>query len=264
MPTRAITLRSVYAEVTKQLLLSFAGMKLFTLPNFITLANAGCGCLALTFILNDHPDLFAASMLVLLGALLDFFDGFAARLLKIGGPLGAELDSLADLITFGLVPAFIARHLFLQTALGTEYHLLSYAPLVIALFSALRLAKFNVDTRQALGFIGLPTPANTLLWISFPLTIATMDAPYPLWIAPFVENGYAILVLSAVSCFMLISEIPLIALKFKGFGWKGNEAKFILVLGSAVLFSIFRYAALPLIMVLYVGLSLAMPKAKEV
>ena len=237
-------------------------MKLFTLPNIITLANASCGCIALTFILSPEPDLFGASLLVLLGALLDFFDGFAARMLKISGPLGAELDSLADVITFGLVPAFIARHLFLHTALGTEYHLLSYLPLAIALFSALRLAKFNVDTRQAMGFIGLPTPANTLLWIAFPLTMATADAPYPLWIAPFIENGYAILVLCAVSCFMLISEIPLIALKLKGFGWKGNEPKFILILGAAVLAAIFQVAALTLILLLYVVLSLFAPKAK--
>ncbi len=237
-------------------------MKLFTLPNLITLANALCGCLAITFILAPEPDLFLASLLVLLGALLDFFDGFAARLLKIGGPLGAELDSLADVISFGLVPAFIARHLFLGTELAQEFPWMAYLPLIIALFSALRLAKFNVDTRQAMGFIGLPTPANTLLWIAFPLTLATADT-HPIWIEPFITNGYAILILCAVSSLMLISEIPLIALKFKGFGWKGNEPKFILVGGSLVLFGIFLFAALPLILLLYIGLSLFFKDKQE-
>ncbi|MES2630027.1 MAG: CDP-diacylglycerol--serine O-phosphatidyltransferase [Bacteroidota bacterium] len=230
-------------------------MKLFNLPNFITMGNALCGCLAITFILGDQPDLFTASLLVLAGAVLDFFDGFAARLLKISSPLGGELDSLADVITFGLVPAFIARHLLLQTELAQTYPLIGYFPLIIALFSALRLAKFNVDTRQSLGFIGLPTPANTLLWIAFPLTVATTSAPNPFWIAPFISNGYAIMVLAVISSFLLISEIPLIALKFKGFGWKGNESKFVLVAGSVVLGAIFQFAALPLILVLYVGLS---------
>lgn len=245
-------------------------MKLFNVPNLITLGNALCGCLAITFILSPTPDLYSASLLVLLAALLDFFDGFTARLLKISGPLGAELDSLADVISFGLVPGFIARHLFLQTELAQTFPMLGYVPLVISLFSALRLAKFNVDTRQSMGFIGLPTPANTLLWIAFPLTLATADGPYPMWIAPFVNtaaaNGYAILALCVVSSYMLISEIPLIALKFKGFGWKGNEPKFMLILGSAILFTFFVFAALPLILLLYVMISVIFkdkPSEKE-
>ncbi len=236
-------------------------MKLFNLPNLITLSNALCGCLAITLILGAEPNLYVASLLVLAGAVLDFFDGFAARLLKIGGPLGAELDSLADVITFGLVPAFIARHLLMEAwPLADQW--VSYLPLIIALFSALRLAKFNVDTRQSMGFIGMPTPANTLLWIAFPLTMATTNAPYPLWIEPFITNGYAILVLCAISSFLLISEIPLMALKFKSFGWKGNESKFILVLGSVALFAIFLFAALPLILLLYVGLSIVFKEKK--
>lgn len=234
-------------------------MKLLNLPNCITLANALCGCLAIIFILADQPDLYLASLLVLLGAVLDFFDGFAARLLNISSPVGKELDSLADVITFGLVPALIARHLFLQTELATSYPLLGYFPLIIALFSALRLAKFNVDTRQSTGFIGMPTPANTLLWIAFPLTLATANAPFPIWIEPFISSGLAILLLCVISSVLLISELPLLALKFNGFGWKGNESKYILIAGSLALLAVFLFAALPLILLLYLLISAVFP-----
>ncbi len=231
-------------------------MRIINLPNCITLANLSCGCLAILLILQPQPNLYLACLLVVLGAIFDFFDGFAARLLGVSSPVGKELDSLADVVTFGLVPAFIARSLFLQTELANTYPLLAYLPLVIALFSALRLAKFNVDTRQTHGFIGMPTPANALLWISFPLVMEFQPDSYPFWIAPFITNGWAILVLVLVSSLLLISELPLIALKFKGFSWAGNESKFILIVGSVVLAAIFHFAAMPIILLLYLVLSM--------
>ncbi len=238
-------------------------MKLINLPNCITLANLSCGILALMFILGPEINLPAACFLVIVGAIFDFFDGFAARLLKISSPVGKELDSLADMVTFGLVPAFIARSLFLQTELAQEFPMLAYFPLIIALFSALRLAKFNVDERQSTGFIGMPTPANSLFWISLPLVMEFQELPYPFWIAGLIENGWVILIMSAVTSLLLISEIPLIALKFKGFGWKGNEPKFVLILGSVLLLAVFQFSAMPLVLALYIILSLTQKKSAE-
>ena len=226
------------------------------IPNCITLCNLLCGCLAIQWIVGENHNLFYASLLVITGAIFDFFDGFAARLLKVSSPIGAELDSLADVVTFGLVPALIAQKLLLDTGYFAANSLVNYIPLIIALLSALRLAKFNVDTRQTEGFIGVPTPANALLWISFPLVFATNTSNLPFWIAPFLSNGYAILVLSVVSALLLISNLPLIALKFKQFSWKGNEARFTLILGSLLLLVVFHFAAIPIILLLYLFLSL--------
>ena len=133
------------------------------IPHVITSANLLCGCLAITQIAESN--LLIASLLVLLGAFFDFFDGLAARVLKVGSELGAQLDSLADMITFGLVPAYLAFEWLNQL----DYSILNYSAFLIAIFSAVRLAKFNIDDRQSTSFIGVPTPANALFWISIPL-----------------------------------------------------------------------------------------------
>lgn len=223
------------------------------LPNFLTICNLSCGCLAVLAVCR--LDMFDASLLVALGAFFDFLDGMAARLLGYSSPIGKELDSLADMVTFGLVPGLIAHEMVNMA--GEEETALSLIPLAIALFSALRLAKFNTDERQVSGFIGMPTPAVALLWISFALARETGSADYP-WISLFFgENAtWPVISLALVSCFLLVSEIPFFSLKFSSLKWQGNAPRFLLLGLSGLLLLIFHFAALPIILLLYLILSL--------
>ena len=190
------------------------------IPNTITCLNLISGCIATYWAFRGDYQL--ALLFIVIGAVFDFFDGMSARLLHVSSPIGKELDSLADDITFGFAPAAMVFSLL------SSFHIhLTFVPFlafVIAAFSALRLAKFNLDERQALGFIGLPTPANALFWgaLVTSLNFQTWFEPYQLpdfWL-------YIILALIPVSCYLLVSEIPMFALKFKTWGWRGNEVKY--------------------------------------
>ena len=190
------------------------------IPNTITCLNLISGCIATYWAFRG--DYQSALLFIVIGAVFDFFDGMSARLLHVSSPIGKELDSLADDITFGFAPAAMVFSLL------SSFHIhLTFVPFlafVIAAFSALRLAKFNLDERQALGFIGLPTPANALFWgaLVTSLNFQTWFEPYQLpdfWL-------YLILALIPVSCYLLVSEIPMFALKFKTWGWRGNEVKY--------------------------------------
>jgi len=232
------------------------------IPNAITSANLFFGCMATqSAILGDLPQ---AAFFILLAAFLDFFDGMAARMLKVSSPIGAQLDSLADVVSFGVAPSFIAFQL-IESTLNNPF--LAYSAFIIAIFSALRLAKFNVDDRQTDQFIGLPTPANALLWVSVALSI---------WQAKEMQHGSILadfwLELSSNSLFnfalifvfslMLIAEIPLISLKFKQFKWEGNQYRYLLLLVSAILIALFLFAAVPIILILYLFLSLIQERRK--
>lgn len=207
-------------------------------------------------------DPLIAAYLVIVAAILDFFDGFAARLLKVSSPIGAELDSLADMVTFGLAPGLMLLHYLQETTgwiiegLSTFLeHPLLLVPLLVPIFSALRLAKFNVDTRQSDSFRGVPTPASAMWVISIPLMIEYM--PFHLWWEPehvIVDRWFLIGSALGLS-FLMVSDIPLLALKFKSFGWKGNEMRFLLLIISVVLLIILRPVAIPIILSLYVILS---------
>ena len=183
------------------------------IPNAITSANLFCGCVAITQIAEGN--FIIAALLVLLGAFFDFFDGLVARLLKVSSPLGAQLDSLADMLTFGFVPAYLA----FEWLNKLDYHILNYCAFSIAIFSAVRLAKFNIDDRQTSSFIGLPTPANALFWISIPLTYWQMDS-FPSFTSvnffkiPY-ESFYFLLTAISVFSYLLIADLSLLALKFK-------------------------------------------------
>lgn len=201
------------------------------IPNTITCCNLISGCIATTFALKGMASM--ALTWIIIGAVFDFFDGMSARLLKVSSPIGKELDSLADDVTFGVAPASI---IFAELK-AMEYPLfmepwrdwLPYAAFIVAAFSALRLAKFNLDERQTTSFIGLPTPANALLWGSL---IATRTD----WIentAPSVMVP-AMLIFICVSSLLLVCELPMFALKFKHWGWKGNELKYCFAAGSVV------------------------------
>jgi CDP-diacylglycerol--serine O-phosphatidyltransferase len=197
------------------------------IPNTITCLNLISGCIATYWaFMGDYR---MALLFIIIGAVFDFFDGMVARLLHVSSPIGKELDSLADDITFGFAPSAIAFN-YLNgfcvaggSILYTPQSLLPYIAFIMAAFSALRLAKFNLDERQALGFIGLPTPANALFWGAL---IGGLHGNQ----IYFYGMEWCIIVSILISCYLLVSEIPMFALKFKTWGWKGNEIKYIFLL----------------------------------
>jgi CDP-diacylglycerol--serine O-phosphatidyltransferase len=204
------------------------------------------GCIATYFAFDG---LFRMALLfIVIGAVFDFFDGMSARLLHVSSPIGKELDSLADDVTFGVAPSSIV-FTFLA-GMTPDWPLLPYVAFLIAAFSALRLAKFNLDERQAMGFIGLPTPANALFWGA--LIVGMGDKMTSL---PYAE--YAILAGIFISSWLLVAEIPMFALKFKTWGWKGNEVKFIFLITCIPLLLLLEVSGLAAIIAWYVILSIA-------
>ena len=199
-----------------------------------------------------------ALLFIVIGAVFDFFDGMVARLLHVSSPIGKELDSLADDITFGFAPSAI-----IFSYLCTFHIHLPFIPFlafIMAAFSALRLAKFNLDERQALGFIGLPTPANALFWGSLIVGLQDWSADSSLFTLHSSLLPYLILVGTFISCWLLIAEIPMFALKFKTWGWKGNEIKFIFILSCIPLLLFLGISGLAAIIAWYVILSVITTK----
>ena len=190
------------------------------IPNTITCCNLISGCIATYFAFQG--DYRTALLFIIIGAVFDFFDGMVARLLHVSSPIGKELDSLADDITFGFAPAAIIFS-YLSALTANSQWPIAFLAFIMAAFSALRLAKFNLDERQALGFIGLPTPANALFWGAL---IGGLHGNQ----LYFEGMEWCIIVGIFISSYLLISEIPMFALKFKTWGWKGNEIKYIFLL----------------------------------
>jgi CDP-diacylglycerol---serine O-phosphatidyltransferase len=228
-------------------------------PNLFTSLNLVCGIIATYLSLEGRIDLAIALMFI--AAFFDFIDGFAARLLKVSGDFGKELDSLADLISFGLVPG--AMLFFVQkTNLGMDsfsFENLSFIqwsymliPILIPVFSALRLAKFNIDERQKSEFIGVPTPANALFFASLCYAFTFQPDSF----LNQLNNPVIITIGVVLFSYLLISEIPLFALKFSSFGWKKNELRYVFILSSLVLIVLFRIPGFTLIILLYILLSI--------
>lgn len=219
------------------------------IPNKITCCNLIAGCIATYWAFCSRYDL--ALLFIVIGAVFDFFDGLTARLLHVSSPIGKELDSLADNITFGFAPSAILFD-YLKTFDTFDnimpFHWLVYLAFVMAAFSALRLAKFNLDERQTLGFIGLPTPANALFWGA--LIVGAGDVISTIPYAPWI-----ILAGIDISCHLLVSEIPMFALKFKTWGWKGNEVKYVFLLTCIPILLLFGISGLAIIIAWYVLLS---------
>lgn len=232
------------------------------IPNFITLLNLLTGCIAVIFILRNN--LTTATWLVGLAAIFDFIDGFAARMLNVNNPIGKELDSLADVISFGLVPGLIIMVLieYSLPAAGIQGMMalvIPYIGLLIPAFSALRLAKFNIDHRQSDGFIGLPTPANALLIASFPLILqnpATLTGHSMSLMSGILSGTFFLILITLVLSFLLVSGLPLFSLKFKSFRWSDNKMRYIFLLLSLILLLILSFTAVPCIILLYIILSL--------
>jgi len=221
------------------------------IPNTITCGNLLCGCLAIVQAFEGN--LIWASYLIGIAAVLDFFDGFAARLLKVSSPIGKDLDSLADMVTFGVVPG-ITVFILLRMSIEKYYELdlnqnVAFVAFLIPIFSAVRLAKFNNDTRQSDSFIGLPTPANAILIGSVPIISVYDDFNY-------VYHPYLLIAVTCVLSFLLVAELPLFALKFKHFKWKDNEIRFVFLALSLGLLVIFQFVGIPLVIILYILMSL--------
>lgn len=221
------------------------------IPNFITLLNLFCGCIALIFVSELNFEL--AFYFVCLGIFLDFFDGFFARLFKVAGPLGLQLDSLADMVTSGVVPGFVMFWLLKQGQNPADAsQFIPYLGFIITLGSCYRLANFNIDTRQTDSFIGLPTPANTLFIMSLPLVLKYSDS---LVVFDVLTNQWFLLAITLFSAFILNAEIPLFSLKIKDFSFKKNVLQIVFLSLCVLLLIFFQYLAIPLVIITYVLLS---------
>jgi CDP-diacylglycerol--serine O-phosphatidyltransferase len=231
------------------------------IPNAITLLNLASGLLAIIAIFKGYYD--EAFLFVCLGIFFDFWDGFFARKFKVSGELGLQLDSLADVVTSGVVPGLMIFKLLLDIQeddtsiyyLTEDYFYMGFVPylgFIITLASAYRLAKFNIDTRQSDSFIGLPTPANALFIMSIPMI--QFDGTHE-WLVNALFNPFVLIIISFVSAYMLNAEIPLFSLKIKDFSWDKNKLQVFFLTIAATLLLFLGFTALPIIILLYVVLS---------
>ncbi len=211
------------------------------LPNFITCLNLFSGCIAVLLAFKGNYQ--GAFIAMLVAAVFDFFDGFAARMLNAYSPMGKELDSLADVISFGLAPGIIVFSLLTEANIN-EW--LPYVAFLIPVFSALRLAKFNIDERQTSSFIGMPTPANAIFWGGMAFSFSVF----------LVANVWVLIVLTVLFSYLLVAEIPMFALKVKNLKWKDNQAQYIFLIGCMLIFGFFQLNAFAIIIGWYILLSL--------
>ena len=237
------------------------------IPNIITSLNLLCGCVAIMFAVSG--DLVSASFFAFAGIFLDFFDGLAARVLNAQSQVGLQLDSLADVVTSGVLPGIVMVQLLSEALTGTSLDISaifsstsnntsieSYLPfigLLIAVASGYRLAKFNVDTRQTTSFIGLPVPANTLLILSLPLIISFQAGQQ---ITEVILTPWFLIIITLVSCVLLNAEIPLFGLKFKTWNFKDNAVRYLFLISSILLLVVLKFIAIPIIIFLYILVSL--------
>lgn len=219
------------------------------------------GVLAVLFAATDH--LIEAAFLVLLGIFFDFFDGLAARLLKVESGIGIQLDSLADVVTSGVAPGIVMLQLLRRTTGDWEHHsllesikaieLLPFIGLILPLAAAYRLAKFNIDTRQTTSFVGLPTPAMALYVVSLPLIIAYGGQDLAI---ALIDNKYFLIISTIALAILMNSNLPLFALKFKGFSFDKNLTEIIFLVLAVILLTVLKFVAIPVIIMLYILFSL--------
>lgn len=222
------------------------------IPNILTCCNLACGCLSVIAALTGNLE--SAALWIIVSAVFDFFDGFAARLLKVSSPIGKELDSLSDVVSFGVAPAMIIYTWLCRCLYELPPHqingftnLLPITVLIVPVLSAVRLAKFNLDERQTTHFLGLPTPANALFLGFIPVAAERMT---------ILNNFWVVWLLTIFLAFLLVSEITMISLKFKDFKFKGiNIARYLLLLVGILLIVVFRMGAFPIIILAYLLIS---------
>lgn len=246
------------------------------IPNLFTMSNLACGCMAVVVILK-FQDPFLAAFLALFALIFDFFDGFLARLLKVSGELGKQLDSLADMVTFGILPGVVVFDL-----LGSNNWYAWIALVLIPIFSAYRLGKFNLDTRQSENFIGMPTPANAAFWIPLPLIVIQashesqrivsnwptnnpdkwLSMAHENFISELILNPAFLLIMTGVMCFFMVSEISMFSLKFKNLSWKDNKIRFVFILltiatiATSIIVLENLFLGLPIVILLYLLISI--------
>lgn len=216
------------------------------LPNFLTCCNLLCGVAGIVLLLEGNLP-YPVAAFVWLACVFDFFDGFAARALRVSSPIGKELDSLADVVSFGVLPGVFMYTLINEQSPGS---LLAYSGFLIVVFSALRLAKFNIDENQTDSFVGLPTPANALFITALPfIHFTALD---------FIFHPVSLVVIAVIFSWLLVSPLELFALKFKDFSWQSNKIRFTFLLLSVLLLVTFNFAGIPFIILLYILMSLGM------
>ena len=227
------------------------------IPNIITLLNLFCGCIAITFVVQQQFEM--AFYFVCLGIFLDFFDGFFARLFKVASPLGLQLDSLADMVTSGVVPGLTMFYMMLE-AFGLQIsdpfsgqYALAFLGFLVTLGSCYRLANFNIDTRQTDSFIGLPTPANALFILSLSLVVRHFDS---FMLFELLSNYGVLLAISIGSAYILNAEIPLFSLKVKKLTVKDNKLTFFFLAVSLLLLVTLQFLGIPLVILFYIFLSI--------
>lgn len=228
------------------------------IPNIITTLNLLSGISAI--IAAFEGALLWAGFFIALGTFFDFFDGMAARLLKLKSEMGKEMDSLADMVTFGVAPGFIVYQLMLQTTnlpqwMLFEHNFATFLAFLLPVFAAFRLAKFNIDTRQTTSFIGLPTPASALFFISLPFIKATYFSVRLPFFQSWIANYWILLTLVVLISILMVVKLPLFALKFSNLSWRYNSMRFIFLGLSVMLLVFMKFTAFPLIILIYIGLS---------
>lgn len=224
------------------------------IPNAITCCNLLSGCISIVLICNGYA--VAAGAMIFLAAVFDFFDGFAARLLKAYSPLGAQLDSLSDVVSFGVAPSFIIYHYLQSTSMSmsasvsvSDFNIIPFTAFFLAVFAALRLAKFNIDDRQTTSFIGLPTPAMGLFVASLPFALKN---EYLTFMGNIVINPYFLISVVIVFSFLMVSEIPFFSLKIKNLRFKENIHIYVLAVFAVLTFVFLGFAAIPFVILFYI------------
>lgn len=239
------------------------------IPNIITLGNLLSGTIATIFAVRG--DFYATAIFVIIGIVFDFFDGFVARLLKVQGEFGKQLDSLADMVTSGVVPGIVMMQFMIHSSfyndLGVSswdaarniglhldnWYSYEFMGLLLTLFAGLRLAKFNIDERQTDSFIGVPTPAMNLFVLSLPLIAEYTSNTL---ILDIIHNKLFLIIVTIALSILMVAEIRLFSLKFKSYAFKENKMKYIFLILSVVLLVTLQFVAIPLVITLYILLSL--------
>jgi CDP-diacylglycerol---serine O-phosphatidyltransferase len=233
------------------------------IPNTLTILNLLSGLISLT--LTFKGDYVFASFFIFIAAGFDFLDGNAARILKAHSELGKQLDSLADMVSFGVAPGIMVFQMISVHCAGScnmfeRMHVTPYFAMLIPVCSALRLAKFNIDLRQEVNFIGIPTPANAIFFASIPLVLFVQPNIFSLvhldFMVSFFSNTRILTILAVFFSYLLISDFKIFSMKFKNFAWKGNELRYILLISSIILFILFFLCAVPIIIGIYILMSI--------
>jgi len=233
------------------------------IPNALTILNLVCGLISLTLTIKGNY--VNAALFIFVAALFDFLDGNAARILKAHSELGKQLDSLADVVSFGAAPGLMIFQMILVQSAGSsnipeKMYITPYFAMLIPVCSALRLAKFNIDLRQGVNFIGIPTPANAIFFASIPLVIFVQPGLFSLihldFLVTFFSNTRILTILAVFFSYLLISDFKIFSMKFKNLKWKGNQLQYIFLISSFILFILFFLSAIPIIIVLYILISI--------